>query len=752
MSDSYFENLSDVELRQELQKYGFPVMPVTETTRNLLIKKLKNHVSNGTSVSSKSLASNRRSLQASTNTSKRQTISPGRRLNASPSRRQTVAATPTTIAASHVNRNNIDNPTTSTSNNTSRDYYLSNEGKSFLNRDYDNYANNRPLSSRLTVGGEIGYSTSSPPTNSKYSNSSLSSKNSPKIYVPPPIFANDHTQHYNPTRLNSSPRSTYREPERSPLRNGKETPGVVSRLLQLRDITIGRSHTNASFSTPNTNNLYLSDSDSDSGSPTRYSTCYNRRPANRSFGYNLWTRLNIKNKFKQSSVPYLLISCLGLFFLILAILYMTKPPDMPSTMLEKSTIFTLCEKLHDQTSSSLTAKPSVNCIDNELLGPSLALNKELIQLLQTSIEAHYCRDHSISPIVTGTEFMKHLYKKRTTDAHKLLKSFHGALYLIENNPQWKIEILGGRGDQHPPDIYKQDIQFGLLKPYLPLKCILFNKMQRFFLIIGSVFLFALLVGVVFVVWRFWHQRRELRVKTVDNFIKEIIKELMQRASLKDDTQGEIIVNHLRDKLIPLNKRKSLLSAWNEALQKLEASDSRIQFGCILQNGEEFRTMKWVESILSTSSTASTNSSNSSSSSTAFLQENSEQRLKKKQWQSPAFDNVNKILDPPTPCLKIRHMFDAAEANLPDLKQNIIESILEKVGPQCKIYDVQLDRQSCCVYIRCASERDAGIVHNEINGWWFDNRLVSIKFLRLQRYLTRFPNSTSVVPITIKNSK
>lgn len=725
MNDLYFNNLSDVELRQELQKYGFPNMPVTETTRNLLIKKLKSHVLNG----SKGTTS-RRSLQTPTTastTSRRQTSSPGRRPNASPSRRQTTAA------ATYANNNNIshDYPTSPASSTTTRDLYLSNEGRSYLNRDYDNYSNTRPPTTRLTLG-ESSYTPPAAPT-SKYT-SNFATKSSPKMYVPPPIMSTDIQ--YTPSRVDS-PR-TPREVERSPLRNGRETPGVVSRLLKLRDITIRRSPLTTSSAT--TNHYYFSDSDSDSGSPTRYSTSFNRRP-NHSFTDNLWTRLNIKGKFKQSSVPYLLISCLGLFFLVLAILYMTKPPDMPSTMLEKSTTFTLCNQL------SYTAKPSIDCINDDVLESSLALNKELIQLLQTNTEMHYCKDRSISPEVSGTEFMKYLYKKRTTDAHKLLKSFHAALYLVEHNPQWKIQILNRPDGQQLPDIYKQDIRFGLLKPYLPLRCILFNKLQRFFLIIGTVFLMAILAGAIFVIWRFWQQRRQLRLKTVDHFTKEIIKELMHRVSLKDDSQGELIINHLRDKLIPLNKRKSLMSCWNEALQKLEASDSRIQFGAILQSGEEFRTMKWVESVLSSSS-----SSSSSSSAPTLHQNNSDERSKKKHWQSPAFDNVNKIFDPPTPCLKIRHMFDAAEANLCDLKQNIIESILEKVGPQCRIYDIQLDRQSCCVYIRCASEKDAGVVHNEINGWWFDNRLVSIKFLRLQRYLTRFPNSTSTIPITIKNSK
>lgn len=85
------------------------------------------------------------------------------------------------------------------------------------------------------------------------------------------------------------------------------------------------------------------------------------------------------------------------------------------------------------------------------------------------------------------------------------------------------------------------------------------------------------------------------------------------------------------------------------------------------------------------------------------------------------------------------MFDSSEVDQANLKQSIVESIIEKVGTRCKICDVQLDVQSCCVYIRCASEEDAGTIHKEINGWWFDKRLISIKFLRLERYLSRFPS-------------
>nr|XP_014101792.2 inner nuclear membrane protein Man1-like [Bactrocera oleae] len=199
-------------------------------------------------------------------------------------------------------------------------------------------------------------------------------------------------------------------------------------------------------------------------------------------------------------------------------------------------------------------------------------------------------------------------------------------------------------------------------------------------------------------------------------------EVIYRASLSEaPEEREVIVNHLRDKLIPLNKRNGYLKYWKEALKVLEINDSRIQFGLKICDGTEYRTMTWL-------SNANSNTPNG--------------LLKK--WQSPTFSYTNKISKPPTSCLKIRHMFDSTESEIHNLKQIIESAIIEKVGTRCCIQEIQIDKKSCCVYVRCCSEFDAGVVHNEINGWWFDKRLISIKFLRLQRYLTRFPDSKTSV--------
>ncbi|XP_061387962.1 inner nuclear membrane protein Man1 [Musca vetustissima] len=707
MNEAYFDNLSDVELRQELKKYGIPVVPIVETTRNLLIKKLKYHALNN--ANSSTGRSNRRSLQTMPSTT---TASSSTKRNVSPGRRRThhSFARPSSNASDTLSNMSYTNGgTTSSEFRTDqieqKHSYLSNEGMSYIYRDYGKSSDER----------------NKPPQ---------TKSSSPKIYVPPPILANDVQRPIK--RLESS---NMREINRTPPYSGNsESSGVVSRLLKLRDISLRGGTHNATPSYAAKNHFsYSTDSDSDSGSPTRYTLT--KRKQTRSVRDVIWSKLNIKGKLKQSSVPYVLMCCLGLFFVVLSILYMTKPPDMPSTMLEKSTSFVLCDEHREGLS---LARPSIDCITHDLIAPSLTLCKELIQLLQHNTEVHYCQNKELSPEVTVSDFLKHLYRKRSSDSHKLLKSLKAALYLIEQNPQWKIQVFNRSEDPDVIDIYR-DVHFSLLKPYLPLKCILMNKLQRFLFIIGTTFLIAVVCAAIFVIWRLLRQRSERKIKTVENFCKEIIKELMHRRSLKNDS-GEVIIHHLRDKLIPLNKRKSLLGAWNEAIHKLECNDSRIQFGTILHNGEEFRTMKWCESVCPSPSSSFLSSTTYEKPDTGKPQ--------KKQWQSPAFDNVNKILDPPTNCLKVRHMFD--ETSQPDL-QSVIESILEKVGPQCKIYDIQLDRQNCCVYIRCATEKDAGIVHNEINGWWFDNRLVSIKFLRLPRFLARFPNSTSTTPLTIRNN-
>lgn len=85
---------------------------------------------------------------------------------------------------------------------------------------------------------------------------------------------------------------------------------------------------------------------------------------------------------------------------------------------------------------------------------------------------------------------------------------------------------------------------------------------------------------------------------------------------------------------------------------------------------------------------------------------------------------------------------------------IQDAILEKAD-KGKIMHMAVDRGSRegCVYIKCASAEDAGRVYHSLHGWWFDGNLVTVKYLRPERYQYRFPDSAKATyPLQPSNDK
>lgn len=425
--------------------------------------------------------------------------------------------------------------------------------------------------------------------------------------------------------------------------------------------------------------------------------------------------------FKQTLVPYLLLSILVVFFALVAFVYLTISPDIANTVTVANTNFNLCA-----TSKGIQSPQRHTCIAEEDVEPTLNLIKCTATELQRRIEAHNCVDSTFPFTMSANELIKHAIDKNPQlHVAGTMAMVHSMEYLIYMNPQWRIgqcDAAGNRmlyGDQ-ASNTY--DNYFAIFNPRLPFTCLLYNKLQTCFLIVGGlglsgIVLYACYMGVQYILAR----KREHR-ELVNGFVSDIINALMEK-SINFPGQPDatlLVVNHLRDQLISPAQRQQKESAWREAIEFLEHNESRVQFEVGTRNGEDCRMMRWIDTV------------------SAHLSP----RSSIKKWQSPAFDKTNKIKDPPTPCLKIRQMFDKHEADNAALKQIIQDAILEKVGGNCKIFDIELDAASCCVYVRCATPADAGIVHEQINGWWFDSRLVSIKFLHLDRYLNRFPRSLS----------
>lgn len=449
---------------------------------------------------------------------------------------------------------------------------------------------------------------------------------------------------------------------------------------------------------------------------------------------NFVSKIAEQYSLKQTFVPCILLSALIGFLAVVAFMYLTISPDLANTITAQETIYTPCIG-----SGTDMATGGYSCIERGHLGAALDVVKLVARELQRRIEFNRCVDAS-SGYMMSTKEVINLAIETHPDLHvvTMIKHLHNMQYLIKMNPQWRLRHCDISGNTLSFDDVcslrnTQDVYFSIVNPRLPFTCSLYNKLQTFFIAVGGLGLCAIVAYACYFVYNIFVSVQRARKDKVNRLINEIINALIEKSAI-DGSGGGVVMNHLRDKLIAPADRQSMEWAWTAAIYFLENNESRIQFEIGIRNGEDCRIMRWVDSVM----TASPSGGGGSGSGSMAAQPSTSV----KRWQSPAFDKTNKVKDPPTPCLKIRQMFDSYEANKPNLKQVIQDAILEKVGNDCKIYDIELDKSSCCVYVRCATPADAGMVHDRINGWWFDSSLVSIKFLRLDRYMSRFPTSSA----------
>lgn len=167
------------------------------------------------------------------------------------------------------------------------------------------------------------------------------------------------------------------------------------------------------------------------------------------------------------------------------------------------------------------------------------------------------------------------------------------------------------------------------------------------------------------------------------------------------------------------------AAWKKALQFIDENESRIRTEVQVVKGESYEVWRWIGG-----QNVSMNCTNASAN---------------KSWQGQAFE-VQTPPCSPTPCLKIRGMIDDGDRNCN--KTTIREAILSKCA-QCRVLHVSVDINTKCVYLKCADTNDAAIAYRSLHGNWFAGHLVTVKYLRLERYMQRFPDSPLSGPPFLK---
>ncbi|XP_058480258.1 inner nuclear membrane protein Man1 [Solea solea] len=286
--------------------------------------------------------------------------------------------------------------------------------------------------------------------------------------------------------------------------------------------------------------------------------------------------------------------------------------------------------------------------------------------------------------------------------------------------------LTGQEDDYPVTDVSEISRLESTHPNMPFMC----RFRRAFLtVISRVFLIGIVIGsvwsiVCYVKYRWRREEEETRqmYDMVERII-DVLRSHNEACQENQDLQPYLPIPHVRDSLVQPQDRKKMKRIWERAVRFLSANESRIRTETQRIGGSDFLVWRWIQPSLSCDKGFS---------------------MPSKVWQGKAFplDRRNSPPNSLTPCLKIRNMFDPVMEVGENWDVAIQEAILEKCSDNDGIVHIAVDKNSRegCVYVKCLSAEHSGKAFKALHGSWFDGKLVTVKYLRLDRYHQRFPQA------------
>ncbi|XP_072123618.1 inner nuclear membrane protein Man1 [Mobula birostris] len=304
--------------------------------------------------------------------------------------------------------------------------------------------------------------------------------------------------------------------------------------------------------------------------------------------------------------------------------------------------------------------------------------------------------------------------------------FNGSLqWILQSTDDLGIKLLGNDSEVKVNNV-SEVLYLESTHPQMSFIC----RFRRAFLtVLHRMFIFLVGVGIVWGVLHYMKYRwrkEESETKQMYDMVERIIDVLKshnEACQENKDLQPYLPIPHVRDSLIPPQNRKKMKKAWQRAVDFVETNESRIRKETQRIGGGDILVWRWMQP----SSTC-----------------DKVTVVPSKVWQGKAFhlDGRNSPPNSLTPCLKIRNMFDPVMEIGDDWHVAIQEAILEKCSDNEGIVHIAVDKNSRegCVYVKCLSPEYAGKAFKALHGSWFDGKLVTVKYLRLDRYHYRFPQA------------
>lgn len=323
------------------------------------------------------------------------------------------------------------------------------------------------------------------------------------------------------------------------------------------------------------------------------------------------------------------------------------------------------------------------------------------------------------------EFLRASSEAPITDS-----AFGDTLLLLFENPAWGVMLLTSAAE--PVRSFGEEAVAALeanqaVKSFW---CCLRLAVHSFInVILMAAFMLAASVVLYVSVVRYkaWKDRRQHQVYALAEKITAILKEHAEQPNCKEPFLAQA---HVRDMLISPGQRKQLSGVWQAAVAYLERNETRLRAELQQIEGESWMVWRWLGSVSPPRAKVWQGR--------AF--ESSQGGGSGSAGGSPSLGGLSAYV--PATCLKIRNMFDPDVEYESGWARQIENAILEKCEGNAGIVHIHVDTASRegCVYVKCANLESAGQAYRALHGSWFDGNLITVKYLRLERYHDRFPEA------------
>uniref|UniRef100_A0A672RBI8 Inner nuclear membrane protein Man1 n=1 Tax=Sinocyclocheilus grahami TaxID=75366 RepID=A0A672RBI8_SINGR len=303
----------------------------------------------------------------------------------------------------------------------------------------------------------------------------------------------------------------------------------------------------------------------------------------------------------------------------------------------------------------------------------------------------------------------------------LYLSYHSlcAVFLCSLRVCWFLGRLIGADSAQPIEDVSEISRLESIHPRMSFFCRLrrafFTVIHRVLFVLAGI---GVVLGLVYCMKYRWRKEEEETRQMYDMVerIIDVMRSHNEACQENKDLQQYLPIPHVRDSLVQPQDRKKMKKVWDRAVAFLSANESRIRTEKQRIGGADFMVWRWLQPSVSPDKMSS---------------------MPSKVWQGQAFplDRRNSPPNSLTPCLKIRNMFDPVMEVGENWHLAIQEAILEKCSDNDGIVHIAVDKNSREVRILTAIFSPFKPAMP-----FFIGKLVTVKYLRLDRYHQRFPQA------------